>query len=264
MFSKFATINFLLVLAFVFFIEVKSNRLSWCDPELCPNRKQHIACGHDGRFTAACPDDAVMIDLRSYKKEILHEHNKRRNFVALGQLPGYYPASRMATMVWDEELAFLAALNLKMCYVEHDECNNTPRFANVGQNLSGVAYQRQGVTISEVISRSMGLWFGEYPLINSNYITKFRVSYKFEEYGHFAEFVVDRNTHVGCAVIRYTNPSFPFFHIYNMACNYASKYAIGVPVYSIGEPASECKTGRNRNYPGLCSTKEKYNPNYQY
>lgn len=48
MFSKFATINFLLVLAFVFFIEVKSNRLSWCDPELCPNRKHHIACEHDG------------------------------------------------------------------------------------------------------------------------------------------------------------------------------------------------------------------------
>lgn len=118
-----------------------------------------------------------MIDLRSYKNEILHEHNKRRNFVALGELPGYYPASRMATMVWDEELAFLAALNMKLCYVEHDECNNTPRFKSVGQNLSGVAYQRVGVSISEVISRSMGLWFGEYPLIDSSYISKFRVSW---------------------------------------------------------------------------------------
>ncbi|XP_017488225.1 PREDICTED: venom allergen 5-like, partial [Rhagoletis zephyria] len=240
-----------------------SKKLSWCDPQLCPNGKRHIACGHDGRATAACPPDAVMIDIRSHKKEILHEHNKRRNFVALGHLPGYYPASRMATMAWDDELAFLAELNLKMCYVEHDDCNNTPRFKSVGQNLSGVAYQRQGVNISEVISRSMGLWFGEYHLINSGFIASFRVTRQFEQYGHFAEFVVDRNTHVGCAVIRYTNPDFPLHHIYNMACNYASKYALGIPVYRVGTPASECKKGKNRYYPGLCSPKEIYNPHYE-
>jgi len=45
-----------------------------------------------------------MVDLKPYRSLIVEEHNKRRNFIASGSLPGYYPATRMATMVWDEEL----------------------------------------------------------------------------------------------------------------------------------------------------------------
>lgn len=46
MLPKFTSINTVFVFAFFTFVE--SKRLSWCDPELCPNGKQHIACGHDG------------------------------------------------------------------------------------------------------------------------------------------------------------------------------------------------------------------------
>lgn len=73
---------------------------------------------------------------------------------------------------------------------------------------------------------------------------------------------MDRNTHVGCAMMRFTNPQYPFLYIYNTACNYASTYAVGVHVYKVGEPASECLTGANPKYPALCSLKEQYNPNY--
>ena len=83
-----------------------------------------------------------------------------------------------------------------------------------------------------------------------------------ESYGHFAEFVLDRNTHVGCAMLRYTHPVYKFLHIYNTACNYASIYALDIPVYSVGEPASMCETGTHTQYPFLCSPNEPYNPNY--
>jgi len=73
---------------------------------------------------------------------------------------------------------------------------------------------------------------------------------------------VDRNTHVGCAIIRFTRPDYPYVYIYNIACNYASVYALDTPVYEIGYPASGCKTGKNPVYPGLCSTREKIDPNY--
>lgn len=113
--------------------------------------------------------------MRPYRKFILHEHNKRRNFIAAGKLPGYYPAARMASLQWDDELAFLAELNVRTCVVEHEECKNTYRYRNVGQNLVGIDRPRHvPANISEVIQRGMALWFGEHELINSNYITKFK------------------------------------------------------------------------------------------
>lgn len=120
-----------------------------------------------------------MIDLRSYRDFILNEHNKRRNFVAYGQLPGYYPAARMATLRWDDELAFLAELNVRTCVVDHDECKNTYRFRNVGQNLVGIARAKhQGDNLTEVILKDMSLWFEEHNLIDSEYITKFKTDSK--------------------------------------------------------------------------------------
>ncbi|XP_037945428.1 antigen 5 like allergen Cul n 1-like [Teleopsis dalmanni] len=263
MYFKVLSLIFIYANVTKFSVLSASTKLSWCDPELCPNGGTNIACNNDGNFNERCPPDTTMLDLRPYRSFILHEHNKRRNFIAAGLLPGYYPASRMATMIWDDELAYLAALNLKACYVDHDPCHNSYRFRNVGQNLSGVDRQHDLPTnITDLLLQSMGLWFGEYPLIDSSYISKFRVASNFEEYGHFVETVIDRNTHVGCAMVRYTHAEYPFLYIYNTACNYGSVYAVGAEVYRVGEPASECETGSNPFYPSLCSIEEKMNPNY--
>ncbi|XP_065368937.1 antigen 5 like allergen Cul n 1-like [Calliphora vicina] len=242
-------------------VDLKS--LSWCDPKLCPLGIQHIACNNSGAFNERCEPDAKIIDLRPHRKFILHEHNKRRNFIASGKLPGYYPAAKMASLQWDDELAFLAEMNVRTCVVEHEECKNSYRFRNIGQNLVGIDRPRHiKANIQEVIQRGMSLWFGEHTLINSNYIMKFKADTNFEQYGHFAEFVLDRNTHVGCAMLRYTHPVYTFLHIYNTACNYASIYALDVPVYRVGKPASMCTTGEHPQYPALCSINEPFNPNY--
>lgn len=83
-----------------------------------------------------------------------------------------------------------------------------------------------------------------------------------EKYGHFAQFVLDRNTHVGCSMVRFTHAEYKFLYKYHLSCNYASVYALEVPVYAAGKPASGCQTGPNPKYPGLCSTKEAFNPNF--
>ncbi|XP_055911692.1 antigen 5 like allergen Cul n 1-like [Eupeodes corollae] len=235
---------------------------SWCDRDLCPNGGRHIACNNDGNFSPACQPDVVVLNIKPFKSMILHEHNKRRNFIALGLLPGYYPATRMATMKWDDELAYLALLNLKTCNLDHDECYNTYRYRNSGQCLYGLYSKRSHINMTNLLEQAVGGWFSEYNLIDSSYISSFRVEKHFKEYGHFAEIVVDRNTHVGCAAIRFTRPDYPHVYIVNIACNYASIYALDTPVYRVGKPVSKCRTGRNPYYPGLCSKKEKYNPNY--
>ncbi|XP_013100211.1 antigen 5 like allergen Cul n 1-like [Stomoxys calcitrans] len=257
MFSK---VEFLII---GFIVNCAHGALDWCDPVLCPNGVKHTACNNTGEFHESCAADTVMIDLTPYRDLILHEHNKRRNFIANGLLPGFYPASRMATIQWDEELEFLADLNVRTCVVDHDECKNSYRFRNVGQNLVGIARRKQErQIISEIIMKDLWLWYAEHKMINSDFITKFKVNMNFEKYGHFAEFVLDRNTHVGCAMIRYTPREYPHAYIYNMACNYASIFALDVPVYLAGQPGSACKTGTNTKYPALCSTREVYNPNY--
>ncbi|XP_017836594.1 antigen 5 like allergen Cul n 1 [Drosophila busckii] len=257
------SIEILALMLCIFAATTTSVEQSWCDAQLCGAGKKHVACNNDGQFHERCSEDAAMIDLRPHREFILHEHNKRRNFIASGKLPGYYPAANMATMQWDEELEYLATLNLKTCHLDHDECNNSYRFRNVGQNLCGLDRMRNApLNVQSIVENSLGLWFGEHPLIDSSYITEFRVARHLEKYGHFAETVVDRNTHVGCAMLRFTNPKYPFLYIYNLACNYASTYAVGVQVYKVGEPASGCSSGANPKYPALCSIKEQYNPNY--
>lgn len=42
-----------------------------------------------------------------------------RNKIAAGQIAGYCPASRMATMQWSDELAYLATLNVLQCVMKH-------------------------------------------------------------------------------------------------------------------------------------------------
>jgi hypothetical protein len=72
----------------------------YCDPSLCPNGAKHIACGHTGGFAASCPSDKRIERLSGEQISlILDMHNKLRNDVAGGNLNGFRPASRMATLV---------------------------------------------------------------------------------------------------------------------------------------------------------------------
>lgn len=67
-----------------------------------------------------------MIDMNdAMKNAILDVHNKMRNEIALGKVEHYDKSTNMATMVWDDDLAKNAALNVHQCEMKHDDCKAT-------------------------------------------------------------------------------------------------------------------------------------------
>lgn len=72
----------------------------YCDTNLCPNNLQHIACGNSGAFYPTCPPDRQLVDLSDSDIQLfLDNHNKYRHRIANGDVVGFFPAERMATMV---------------------------------------------------------------------------------------------------------------------------------------------------------------------
>uniref|UniRef100_T1GA08 SCP domain-containing protein n=1 Tax=Megaselia scalaris TaxID=36166 RepID=T1GA08_MEGSC len=79
--------------------KVAGKEYSFCDPDLCGGRRNtHIACNNYREFARSCPADANILDVSAFKESFVQAHNERRNFVALGLLPGFEPATKMATM----------------------------------------------------------------------------------------------------------------------------------------------------------------------
>lgn len=70
----------------------------------------------------------------------------------------------------------------------------------------------------------------------------------------FTQIVQDEACALGCAMIKYNNYD---KYTYYFVCNYSLNNIIGECVYeSSTEAASKCKTGKNPDYPGLCSVNE--------
>lgn len=61
----------------------------------------------------------------AHRALILDTHNTLRSRIASGQQPRFSTARRMAQMVWNNDLAFLAQLNTRTCQMAHDACRNT-------------------------------------------------------------------------------------------------------------------------------------------
>lgn len=77
-----------------------ADSINYCDSNLCPSGLKHIACGNSGSFDSKCPKDRKLIDFsESAIKLVLDHHNKYRNKIANGDQIGFFPATRMATMV---------------------------------------------------------------------------------------------------------------------------------------------------------------------
>lgn len=85
----------------------------------------HIACDNDGEFAWNCQDPQLITFSAAQNAKIVQLHNVNRNKVASGTVNNLKRASRMATMVHDQELADLAALNVKQCEMSHDQCHDT-------------------------------------------------------------------------------------------------------------------------------------------
>lgn len=92
-----AMFEFLAVSFLIGFVAANSE---YCDAGLCSANLKHIACGNNGEFHKNCPADRKLVQLTDNDTNlILRTHNAYRNRIAGGTEVGFFPASRMATMV---------------------------------------------------------------------------------------------------------------------------------------------------------------------
>ncbi|XP_065365390.1 antigen 5 like allergen Cul n 1-like [Calliphora vicina] len=250
---------FVCLVAFI----VSSNATDYCSKSICNYVKgvTHIACGNNGKFSQNCEPDAAMVTVTESMKQLLIEgHNEKRNIVAGGGVSHLKPACRMATMQWDDELASVAAYNVKQCKMQHDKCRNTDKFQYSGQNLAVMGFYGE-VNNTARITQSIGLWFEEEKYTKQAFIDKYPKNYSGPQIGHFTVMMADRNIRLGCAISTYSVADKPYTS-YLLACNYATTNMINFPIYATcDKPATFCKTGTNPKYPNLCSNAESYNVN---
>lgn len=176
--SKFNLFTFLFLLG-ILFVKVSSisfdySGINYCDPELCPYQSGgHIGCNNTGEWSKQCSKDKELVLLEEEKIDyILHLHNKYRSFQALGQQKGFLPASRMPTVKWNSELAYLCELKVKKCENIHDYCHNTGDFQISGQNLGALSNNIRYIEVNQFIDNMVGGWYTEYEYANQTTIDR--------------------------------------------------------------------------------------------
>ncbi|KAL7729036.1 hypothetical protein ACLKA6_019869 [Drosophila palustris] len=243
---------------FSLILAVAFGQTNYCLKGLCPSSAQHIACQNNGAWSSSCPKTPApfLINInQTLYQHISTAHNVRRNRLALGNLPGFSAARRMATVRWNPELASLAQLNVKRCVQQRDACHNTNTFSNSGQNVALITYSGDWTTKpnQELVTQAIHSWWLEYENANMAVINSYPNNWTGASIRNFATMAQQRNYAVGCAAARYFKDGLNHFLL---ACNYAVDNTAGSPVYVTGVTGAGCQLGTNINFPGLCKFDE--------
>ncbi|XP_037724643.1 antigen 5 like allergen Cul n 1 [Drosophila subpulchrella] len=222
---------------------------------------KNLGCDNNGAWASSCPTDAALVSLTTAQKAALVDRtNEYRNIIAGGLNANLSAACRMATIKWNDELAYLASLNVKSCAMRHDACHNTDAFDWSGQNLAWMSYY-DPLNVTHYVQWGVDMWYGEAVYTKQAYIDAYPSNYNGPAIGHFTVLVADRNTEVGCAAATYSVAG-QGYKAFLLACNYAATNVLGIKMYSsCAKPASKCTTGTNPQYKYLCSSKEVYDVN---
>jgi hypothetical protein len=134
--------------------------------------------------------------------------------------------------------------------MNHDECRDTKRFKQAGQNL-GYRSSTVQEPLDEFLRNTIDAWYSEKKDANMDMIRNCCGGDRFHLVGHFLQNVQATITHVGCALAQYTEDG--KWKTYLLACNYSKTNMLKKPVYTSGKSASACKNGRSAKYSNLCS-----------
>ncbi|XP_031624787.1 antigen 5 like allergen Cul n 1-like [Contarinia nasturtii] len=220
--------------------------------QLCRN---HVACRPKRGFGRACGSRRVIVPMdASQQKLILQIHNGMRSIIASGLLRGFQPAKRMGYIQWDNELAKLSLLNAKQCRFHYDKCRKTVRFPYSGQNVGIDRETYKYRAVNQSIYRITLKWFSQFELADAAAMNSFRVPADPKKRFHnFAAIVHDRQTHVGCAAVKFRKKRFYYFYL---VCNYAMRVLPRRQIYETGVPYTGCVAGRSIDYPSVCAKNE--------
>ncbi|KAH8415520.1 hypothetical protein KR222_001634 [Zaprionus bogoriensis] len=238
----------------------------YCDQNLCPRGKRHVACDKFPNLKSCKSEDHEAVNLTDFANIILKGHNEQRQRLAVGRNMSLPRAARLVAMQWSEELATLASYNARMCQAKHDECRNTANFKRSGQNI--IMFNMTHLVENELMEKmypqlltiATRTWWSEHNANASHLMTAADAEHypcslkkpnQPQKFRHFAVMAVENNTHVGCAGSRYVAKEITYF---KLTCNYAEDFVCGKPIYHFR--ATGCQTGPNLQFRSLCSKKE--------
>lgn len=214
-------------------------------------------------MASSCPAGSKFLSLEQLKGQVVKAHNEKRNKVAGGEIPKHSSAVRMATIQWDDDLSYLAGLNVKTCKYGHDQCRNTNTYKFSGQNLAKNWWYGSNPNISVLIGEQIQAWFDEYKVSDMTKINSVSSSSSSGPVtGHFTAMVHELAIRVGCAAVRSSEMrEGRKWETLTTACNYAHTNVIGYKIYRSGTAASQCTSGKNKIFGNLCSVREVYDFN---
>ena len=137
----------------------------------------HLSYPFFQKFYDTCPADAKLVTFTdAFKKLAVDTHNGFRNYCAGGNDPNHSAACRMPTMQWDDELAYLASLNVMQCKMSHDKCRNTAAYTYSGQNLAWMTFWGTP-NYASMVNRSIEMWNSEIKDSKQEYIDAYPSGY---------------------------------------------------------------------------------------
>ncbi|KAJ2952122.1 hypothetical protein O0L34_g4397 [Tuta absoluta] len=171
-------------------------------------------------------------------RQFVDGHNWRRMEIARGQVGDQPAASKMNSMVWDDELAQKAANWASHNRFQHNPDRTIPsqRFST-GENIYYKSTTDRNFYFN--VDEALKSWFSEH----KDYTYK---PISFEDFtgpqvGHYTQMVWSDSTFVGCAVSEYPEGGFT---TYLVVCNYGpAGNMMGQTAYESGYPANRLVCG---------------------
>ncbi|XP_026476726.1 venom allergen 5-like [Ctenocephalides felis] len=169
--------------------------------------QQNVGCNNTGAPAETCVDYQDVPMTEELKQDFLDEHNFFRSLVARGvglikDNETAPTAAKMMKLKWDDELAYLASLNVKTCKMNHD-CARTSHGWS-GQNL--YAFGTTGTINPQGAIKSVGAWYSENKYTRKSDIEKLSTIYVDKKaIGHYTQVIWGNTDKVGCAVSTYSS-----------------------------------------------------------
>lgn len=195
-------------------------------------------------------------------ENVIHFHNVLRNYVAGGGNPKLPVASRMGTVMWDQDLAILAKINVNKCAFGYDKCIALRNYPLSGQLIGKYWYIDDSRIFSawELVKQQLETWAEEQKNVEFEYLRNIPKHYEGNNVGRFCLMITEKANRVGCAaLLNYEHLFGQKYKVFYLTCNYSFDIFINSTAYTYGAPVtSECDTGYNVQYPNLCHIFEYY------
>ncbi|KAM8703820.1 hypothetical protein ACLKA7_008450 [Drosophila subpalustris] len=138
----------------------------------------------------------------------------------------------MASMLWDEELAYFARINVRECIQHRDLCRNTAKYKHVGQTVvyRAVNSLNRPDGLKNIIFRMMSKW-SKWSKSIGGVMMNIR-NYTYDHYAPketYSQLILENANKVGCAALQMLQNG---WRQYFFTCNYAQSPIVGKPIYS--------------------------------